>query len=318
MNFNGYPSLQAVLNEWRHSYVHMDRDPMNMGEEVWKHMLELWEGFSPDELSRIEEDIAALQQAGPYSRGYYVTREALILVATEDRKISFYPIRCRDIIWIYTSVITQRVNGIPTGKIFCLNAVDAFQRRIRFCQRSAAPFDRKNLMEEDLEYLIGKLLPDWPGILWGYSADRAALYTQNFSELTDIVRKRNAAGERHRQETVSAGLKEMPVGLQQKNTKAALVLRSPDRGYIFLIKSPEFLLGRGIDVDGRIRENLNIGRRHCMIRRKGGKFFIRDLQSMNGTFLNGQRLEPNVDCRLYDGDEIMLCTQKFIVSISHG
>ena len=66
---------------------------MNMGEEVWKHMLELWEGFSPDELSRIEEDIAALQQAGPYSRGYYVTREALILVATEDRKISFYPIR---------------------------------------------------------------------------------------------------------------------------------------------------------------------------------------------------------------------------------
>ena len=45
---------------------------------------------------------------------------------------------------------------------------------------------------------------------------------------------------------------------------------------------------------------------------------IRDLQSLNGTFLNGQQLEPNVDCRLYDGDEIMLYSQKLIVSIEHA
>ncbi len=99
----------------------------------------------------------------------------------------------------------------------------------------------------------------------------------------------------------------------------ALVLYSPDRTYNFLIKSSEFLLGRGIDVDGRIRGNLNIGRRHCMILRgRDGEYYIRDLQSLNGTFLNGQQLEPNVDCRLYDGDEIMLYSQKLIVSIEHA
>ena len=99
----------------------------------------------------------------------------------------------------------------------------------------------------------------------------------------------------------------------------ALVLYSPDRTYNFLIRSSEFLLGRGIDVDGRIGGNLNIGRKHCVILRgRDGRYYIRDLQSLNGTFLNGQRLEPNADCRLYDGDEIMLCTQKFIVRIEHG
>ena len=492
MNFNGYPNLQALLNECRRSFVHSDKEPMLFGKEIWRNMHAIWNGFTPLELSRIDEDIAALRSSGTYKRGYYVTREALILTATEDKKMSLYPIRCRDILWIYSGVIRHSVNYIPTSKTYHLNIVDAYKTRIRFCMKSTTPFNKKNLMEEDLKYLMENLMVNWPGILWGYSTDREAVYRNNFSELAAIVKKKNAEGaqkealraqlmarlaeaqsqsEETSEEGKNAGA-ESPApdtrssnaggenswgtgtgsqsapqnswnagsgyqsapqnswnsgsgyqsapqnswnsgsgyqsapqnswnsgsgyqnasqnswsagsghqsaaqnswnagsgyqnapqnswnsgsgyqnapqnswdtgsrnqsaaqsswnadpgfydstaensGRQQANTEA-LVLRSPDRAYNFLIKNSEFLLGRGIDVDGRITGNPNIGRRHCMIRRgNDGKYYIRDLQSLNGTFLNGRRLAPNVDCRLNDGDEVTLCTQKFIVSIEQS
>lgn len=45
-------------------------------------------------------------------------------------------------------------------------------------------------------------------------------------------------------------------------------------------------------------------------------FFIRDLNSTNGTFLNGQKLVPFVIFPLAQGDHIQIANTKFIFKVN--
>jgi pSer/pThr/pTyr-binding forkhead associated (FHA) protein len=49
-----------------------------------------------------------------------------------------------------------------------------------------------------------------------------------------------------------------------------------------------------------------VSRRHARIHKQRTQFFIEDLGSANGTFLNGQRLTPYLPHPLRDKDEIQL------------
>jgi len=47
-----------------------------------------------------------------------------------------------------------------------------------------------------------------------------------------------------------------------------------------------------------------VSRRHARIQRQRTQFFVEDLGSANGTFLNGQRLTPYLPHPLHNGDEL--------------
>jgi pSer/pThr/pTyr-binding forkhead associated (FHA) protein len=49
-----------------------------------------------------------------------------------------------------------------------------------------------------------------------------------------------------------------------------------------------------------------VSRRHARIQRQRTQFFIEDLGSANGTFLNGQRLTPYLPHPLHDGDDLQI------------
>ncbi|MGZ5198801.1 MAG: HD domain-containing phosphohydrolase [Telluria sp.] len=51
-----------------------------------------------------------------------------------------------------------------------------------------------------------------------------------------------------------------------------------------------------------------ISRRHARIRRRGAGWFVEDLHSSNGTFVNGERLAPGSWRALGDGDELALAS----------
>ena len=56
-----------------------------------------------------------------------------------------------------------------------------------------------------------------------------------------------------------------------------------------------------------------ISRRHIYIRRVGEDFFVADLNSTNGTWLNGERLEPSAEYLLRDGDLLKLANLRTVI-----
>jgi pSer/pThr/pTyr-binding forkhead associated (FHA) protein len=50
------------------------------------------------------------------------------------------------------------------------------------------------------------------------------------------------------------------------------------------------VIGRGQDCD-IVLEDGNLSRHHCQIRKWAGKFRIEDLQSKNGTYVNGRKVD---------------------------
>ncbi len=78
----------------------------------------------------------------------------------------------------------------------------------------------------------------------------------------------------------------------------------------------EVLLGRYDSVTGHRPEvdltdednNRNISRRHARLLYKDNTFFIaEEIGSMNGTYINGNRIPTGVLTPINDGDEVTLC-----------
>lgn len=56
----------------------------------------------------------------------------------------------------------------------------------------------------------------------------------------------------------------------------------------------------------------SISRTHCVIRPEGDEYFVEDLQSANGTYLNGEVVDKNSPLKLKDCDILMLADQEII------
>jgi hypothetical protein len=71
----------------------------------------------------------------------------------------------------------------------------------------------------------------------------------------------------------------------------------------------ELLLGRHHDCDV-VLEDATVSRRHAQLRFRDGSWVVRDLESTNGTRVNGQSV---VRCRLEPGDHLMLGDESLVV-----
>lgn len=82
------------------------------------------------------------------------------------------------------------------------------------------------------------------------------------------------------------------------------------------------VIGRGRECDLRLAD-VTVSRRHCSLDIVPAGVWVRDLESLNGTFVNGLRLrhpgrevEPCLSCRrLIDGDELSLGENAFLVRL---
>lgn len=76
----------------------------------------------------------------------------------------------------------------------------------------------------------------------------------------------------------------------------------------FAIEGDRAVIGRSSDCDVPL-DVAAVSRRHAAILREQDRFFIEDLQSRNGTFLNDQRVLERAP--LADGDQLLICGQTF-------
>src|ERR1700682_3336739 len=58
------------------------------------------------------------------------------------------------------------------------------------------------------------------------------------------------------------------------------------KGATFALNQDEISIGRESASDLSLSHS-SVSRRHCLIKRTGGEFLLRDLESFNGTFVNG-------------------------------
>ena len=89
-----------------------------------------------------------------------------------------------------------------------------------------------------------------------------------------------------------------------KGEGPALVVRSGGgrAGEHFLLENEETTVGRSPDCDVFL-DDVTVSRRHALVVRRDGRYFIEDRGSLNGTFLNRRRIESGP---LEDGDEVQI------------
>lgn len=92
-------------------------------------------------------------------------------------------------------------------------------------------------------------------------------------------------------------LEEPPVG-----TALLVVKRGPNAGSRFLLDSDVTTAGRHPESDIFL-DDVTVSRRHAEFVRDGGGFLVRDVGSLNGTYLDRERIES---AGLAGGDEVQI------------
>ena len=82
---------------------------------------------------------------------------------------------------------------------------------------------------------------------------------------------------------------------------AQLVLETPDGPHAFPLSTNLMTVGRGLNND-LIVEDARVSRQHAQLRFKSRRYFIGDLGSTNGTYVNGTQV--TTDQVLHDGDTV--------------
>lgn len=87
-----------------------------------------------------------------------------------------------------------------------------------------------------------------------------------------------------------------------------LVKRGQNAGSTFLIEQDSTSLGRATECDVFL-DDVTVSRRHAEIRREGGRFVIHDKGSLNGTYVNRERVDAT---QLASGDEVQIGKFKLV------
>jgi pSer/pThr/pTyr-binding forkhead associated (FHA) protein len=85
-------------------------------------------------------------------------------------------------------------------------------------------------------------------------------------------------------------------------TGLLVVLRGPNAGSRFLLDDDFTSTGRHPDSDIFL-DDVTVSRRHAEFYRQGDTFTVRDVGSLNGTYVNRERIE---EAEIFGGDEVQI------------
>ena len=97
------------------------------------------------------------------------------------------------------------------------------------------------------------------------------------------------------------------LGANDKNP----ILKNLNTGDVYEVTSNPFTIGKSQTCNLVIADKV-VSRHHAEVVQYGDKYFIKDLSSTNGTFINGNKLMADTDVELKDGQEIIFANKKFV------
>ncbi len=134
----------------------------------------------------------------------------------------------------------------------------------------------------------------------------AALEPPHGEDTTITFMPVEAAGEVSDQE-VTVTLEDLPEGMGM-----LVVKRGPNAGSKFVLDETVTQAGRHPDSDIFL-DDITVSRRHAEFRRDGQRFWIHDVGSLNGTYVNGKRADDQL---LENGDEIQIGKFKLVAFVA--
>ena len=93
-----------------------------------------------------------------------------------------------------------------------------------------------------------------------------------------------------------------PYGDLEPGHGLLLVQRGANAGSTFLLEKDVTTAGR-LPQSDIFLDDVTVSRSHAELRRDGGRFFVHDTGSLNGTYVNMQRVD---DAELANGDQIQI------------
>ena len=125
---------------------------------------------------------------------------------------------------------------------------------------------------------------------------------QSTEDTTITLSPVESAGEVGEEE-VTVSVDDVPAG-----SGVLLVKRGPNAGSKFILESDTVRAGRHPDSDIFL-DDITVSRRHAEFVRRPGGFVVRDADSLNGTYLNRERID---EAQLQNGDEVQIGKFKLI------
>ncbi|HEX3028388.1 MAG TPA: DUF6382 domain-containing protein [Clostridia bacterium] len=105
--------------------------------------------------------------------------------------------------------------------------------------------------------------------------------------------------------------------LMDIQTSAAYLTRSQDGVTQRIeINSSNFVIGRIPGQVSYILDNKNVSKIHAAILEKDGKYFIKDLGSRNGTYLNSKKIENGLEYEIANNDKIRFAALEYDFKVS--
>ena len=101
---------------------------------------------------------------------------------------------------------------------------------------------------------------------------------------------------------------EATIGALRPGTALLVVVRGPNNGARFLLDDAEVTSGRHPDSDIFL-DDVTVSRRHAVFVREGAGYAVKDVGSLNGTYVNRSSVEAAV---LRNGDEVQIGKYRFL------
>ena len=99
------------------------------------------------------------------------------------------------------------------------------------------------------------------------------------------------------------------ISLSTNDSMASLrILQGATPGKEFELNGDRWVVGRSPECDV-VLDVAAVSRRHVILSKESGDFFVQDLGSRNGTYINADRVEDRAPLR--DGDKMLICDVLF-------
>ncbi|MDA8342972.1 MAG: FHA domain-containing protein [Actinomycetota bacterium] len=128
------------------------------------------------------------------------------------------------------------------------------------------------------------------------------------SDTTVSVQPVEGVGDGYEEDTALA-IGELPRGVAM-----LVVKRGPNSGVRFVLDEPVVRAGRHPESDIFL-DDITVSRRHAEFTTDDGVTTVRDVGSLNGTYVNRERIE---EARLASGDEVQIGKFKLVFLVATG